>query len=92
MIADVGICRGRAALDPTIRAGATICWPELFGLCRGLPMERRQRLPKVDRAAARADLTRCQPWDFRLSGVLPPAVPGEESGWLLPESFVRNSV
>jgi hypothetical protein len=49
----------------------------------GLPVERRRRLPEVDRAVAREDVTPGHPWDFHLPGVLSPAVSGEESRWVL---------
>ena len=63
-----------------------------IGLRFGLPAYRRRRLPKVDRRGDRDDVTAHLPWDISLQRRLSPAVPGEESGWLLPESFVRSQL
>jgi len=61
-----------------------------IGLRFGLPVDRRQRLPKVYRRRDHDSINYCFPSEISLQRRLPPAVLGEESGWLLPESFVRN--
>ena len=49
----------------------------------GLPLDRRQRLPEVDRQSTGEDVTVGFLWDFHLPGLLSPTISGEESGWLL---------
>src|ERR1017187_460771 len=61
-----------------------------IGLRFGLPLDRRQRLPKVYRSTDHGHVTVRFPCRKTLQRRLPPAVSGEESGRLLPGSFVRG--
>jgi hypothetical protein len=49
----------------------------------GLPVERHERLLKVDRLRDGGSVTAWIPWYFQASGRLSPTVSGEESRWIL---------
>ena len=62
------------------------------GFQAGLPVDQRQRRLKVYRSTDHNDVTAQIPWDRSLQRRLPPAIPGEESGRVLPGSFVRGQL
>ena len=58
----------------------------------GLPLDRRQRLPEVDRQSTGEDVTVGFLWDFQPSGRLSPAILSEESRWVLRDWRVWSSL
>jgi hypothetical protein len=56
----------------------------------GLPPDRRQCLPEVDRSATAKEVIAGFSWDFQPPGRLPPAISGEESRWVLRHRGMRG--
>ena len=80
-----------APLAPIVREtgqrGPSNSW-----ICRGLSVEQQQRLPKIDRTEFAGALNAQISWQSRPLGALSPAVPREESEWVLRDWRLRGSL